>query len=340
MRVFCPNCSEPITISDDLAGKATTCPLCKAPFSAPALFTGDSAAPATIKPYSPPPPPSSTTTTMMPPAYEVQPPPSTPAPSTNYAPTVQTPTPAPTYSPPPPSAPGEYTRRYGFSISPELIQWTAPVCLGIAVFLTFFSWNGSYPGGYPAYTQGPWRATFGRIHTDPVADKVLKLNPSKPAEGQTRLEDEVSSNFLLLLFLPLLFLTFGLSIFFTLLPKLAVKLPPDLQRFAPWRMLAIAGLSVLLIFFLCIVSLRGFGLENALRAKAAIKDPLPDNPSSEDIATREIEEGAALGRFAPARTTALELEFVALMLAALGAAATYGMTHRTDKPHPRLEVMW
>ncbi len=56
MRVFCPNCSEPINIADDLAGKATTCPLCKAPLSAPALFTGDSAAPATIKSYSPAPP--------------------------------------------------------------------------------------------------------------------------------------------------------------------------------------------------------------------------------------------------------------------------------------------
>ena len=348
MRVFCPNCSEPINIADDLAGKATTCPLCKAPFSAPALFTGDSAAPATIKSYSPAPPAPATASSVMPPAYEVKPPPptpaaqpsytpTTPAPSSNYAPAA--PTPATSYTPPP-STPGEYSRTYGFSISPELIQWTAPVCLGIAIFLTFFSWNGSYPGGYAAYTQGPYRAMFGRIHTDPVAEKVLKLNPAKAAEGQTRLEDQVGSNFLLLLFLPLLFFTFGLSVFFTLLPQLQVKIPPDLQRFIPWRMLVITGLSVVLIFFLSIVSMRGFGLENALRAKAEIKEPLPDNPSSEDVATREIEEGAALGRFSPRRTTALELEFVALILAALGAAAAYGMMHRTDKPHPRLEVMW
>jgi hypothetical protein len=341
MRVFCPNCSEPINISDDLAGKATTCPLCKAPFSAPALFTGNSAAPATIKSYTPapPPPPATETYNVLPPSNSTPSMPAPPPPST-YAAPAETYTPAaPSYTPPP-SSPGAYSHRYGFSISPEVIQWMAPVFLGIAAFLTFFSWNGAYPGGHGVYTQGPWRAMFGRIHTDNPGEKVVKLNPEKPAEGQTRLEDQVRSNFLLLLFMPLLFGTFALSIFFTLLPKLTLKVPANFQNLIPWRMLVIAGLSLVLIFFLSIVSLSGFGLENALRDKAAIKEPLPGNASDEDVLKREIEEGMSLGQYSVQRTTALELEFVALFMAAIGGAAAFGMMRRTDKPHPRLEVMW
>ncbi len=242
--------------------------------------------------------------------------------------------------PPPPSEPENYSRRYGFSISPEAIQWTAAVCLALAVFFTFFSWDGAYPGGHGVYTQGPYRAMFGMIHTDNPGEQVVKLNPEKPAEGQTRLEDKVGWNLLLLLYLPLLYATFGLSIFFTLLPKLAVKVPSNLKEFLPWRMLAITAISIVLIFFLSIVSLRGFGLENALRERTAVKEPLPANATDQDVLQREIKDGMELGQYNVRRTTAFELEFVTLILAGLGAAATWAMMHRSDKPHPRLEVMW
>src|SRR5260221_10447668 len=39
MRVFCPSCSEPINVPDDLAGKTTNCPQCQAAFTAPPLFS-------------------------------------------------------------------------------------------------------------------------------------------------------------------------------------------------------------------------------------------------------------------------------------------------------------
>jgi hypothetical protein len=55
---------------------------------------------------------------------------------------------------------------------------------------------------------------------------------------------------------------------------------------------------------------------------------------------RDIKDGMALGQYSVRRTTAFELEFVMLILAGLGAAATWGMMRRSDKPHPRLEVMW
>ena len=57
MRVFCPTCQEPVTIADDLAGKATFCPLCKAAFTAPALFSSAPPTPASTPAANPPAPP-------------------------------------------------------------------------------------------------------------------------------------------------------------------------------------------------------------------------------------------------------------------------------------------
>ncbi len=347
MRVFCPSCSEPINLSDDQAGKTTVCPLCKATFTAPSLFGSSVPSPsaahgdADLTPYSlaaepaPPPRPAPAASSTTPPSLGM--------PSASI-------TSAPIYSPPPPppvrerplSAPAaEHARSFGFSISPEIIQWAAPVCLGIAVILTFCSWNGAYPGGYAVYTQGPWRALVGHIAIDPVGEKVLHMNPSKPPEGKTRLEDDVHMNWLMWPYLPLLFAAFALSIFFTLLPRLSIQIPPSLRQIEPWRMLVVAGLSLFLVALLGMQSARGFGLENALieRVKTETKEPV-DNPSEEDIEKTEIARGQLLGALGLQRTTALELEFWMLTLAILGAAATFVMNRRTDRPAPRLELHW
>src|SRR5262249_6199530 len=187
MRVFCPSCQEPVTIPDELAGKATFCPLCKAAFTAPTLFSS-------------PAPPSAPAAS----AYSALPPPETPAaPESRYretpAPHIPpAPAPAPTPAPPP-----GYARAYGFSLVPDVLQWVAPGCLVFSVLMTFFSWNGAYPGGYGVYTQGGWGAAVGGFSTDPVGDEVFRLE-LKPPEGQKPLHELVPSNFLLWLYLPLL----------------------------------------------------------------------------------------------------------------------------------------
>jgi hypothetical protein len=352
MRVFCPSCSEPINISDDLAGKTTVCPLCKATFAAPSLFSSGTANPD-----------SSVHTQPESAAYQIatEPPaPAPPRPASASGAAAQTSAPAaavfttPAYVPPPPppreresserpsaAAPTGHTRSCGFSFSPEIVQWAAPVCLGLAVLLTFFSWNGAYPGGHAVYTQGPWRALFGHIGIDPVGEKVLHMNPGKPAEGKTRLEDDVHMNWLMFLYLPLLIATFALSVFFTLLPKLSIQIPPNLRQIEPWRMLVIAGLSLFLTALVGLQCFRGFGLENALResVKADGKEQL-DNPSDEDIQKNEIIEGQALGSLGVRYTTALDFTIWLQSLAAVGAAATFVMNRRTDRPAPRVEFRW
>jgi hypothetical protein len=214
--------------------------------------------------------------------------------------------------------------------------------LALAVILTFFSWNGAYPGGHAVYTQGPWRAIAGHIAINPVGEKVLHMNPSKPAEGQTRLEDDVHMNLLMLLpYLLVLFTTCALAIFFTLMPMLSLELPPNLRPIEPWRMLVVACLALFLFALLVLQSARGFGLENALveRVKTQNKEAL-DNPSEEDLEKREIVEGQMIGALGIEHTTALQLEFWLLALGAVGAAATFVMNRRGDRPAPRLEFHW
>src|SRR5438552_13197827 len=95
MRVFCPSCQEPVTIADDLAGKATFCPLCKAAFTAPTLF---SPPPAPLNPPAPGP--------TQPPSYpnlSLEPTPAPPTPSPD-GPTTKAP--EPDLPPRPAPAPG------------------------------------------------------------------------------------------------------------------------------------------------------------------------------------------------------------------------------------------
>jgi hypothetical protein len=351
MRVFCPNCSEPINIADDLAGKATFCPLCKAPFSAPALFTGASPTPATITSSapSPLPPPAPTPSAPAPSTYGVLPPAPVPAPPVSTLPPLTTPKPAPNYSssPPAPTTPvptssatpptGGYSRSFGFSISPEIIQWTAPVCLAIALFLTVFSWNGAYPGGHGVYTQSPWGAMFGNFSTDPVGDDVFKYNPKKPKDdNQQLLSKQVSMNFLMLMFIPLLFVTTVAAFIFTLLPQLKLKIPVQFEPLVPWRMAIVAAVAAVLVGMVCLQSLRGFGLENALieRSEAEIQTERDEAAKPDQVTTVEIKQGKLRGGLNIQHTFALQLTIWCLVVAMFGGLAAFAMMRRVDKPHP------
>jgi hypothetical protein len=328
MRVFCPNCSEPINIADDLAGKQTSCPQCHASFTAPALF-------------------SQTASATTAPAASV-----TSAPPTNSAPSASSSfgaaPPATSVPPPEPPAPSGppliRSRAIGFSVSPEIIQWIAPIALGLCILLTFFSWNGAYPGGHPVYTQGPWRALFGGMSTDRVGDRVVGWNQPKQPEGKQRLEETVSANFLMWLFLPLLFVTFAVAVISAAYPWLPIQVPPNVAPLLPWRMLVVAGLTALITAILALQSARGFGLENALkqRIKAEAKEieKPPEAPTDEDIQKWEIREGMEFSRLNVRETCALRLVFYLQIFAVIGALLTYTMTRRTNRPAPRFDFSW
>jgi hypothetical protein len=245
---------------------------------------------------------------------------------------------------PSPSAATGYTRAFGFAISPEVVQWIAPACLVLSFLLTFFSWNGAYPGGYGVYTQGAWGALAGSFSTDPVGEKVLQLDPEKPLDKTTaRLRDQVHSNWLLLLYLPLIFVTAALAVLFTLYPMLNINIPPNLEQYLPFRMGLITVLALLLFLMLGLQSLNGFGLENALaqRARSEVKVNMPDRPTDEEVKQFEIMEGTQLGKWNVRHTFALRLALLCNVVAAVAAAAMFAMNrHGTEKRWPRLDVSW
>ncbi|MFL5339111.1 MAG: hypothetical protein ACJ8F7_03005 [Gemmataceae bacterium] len=329
MRVFCPTCQEPVTIADDLAGKATFCPLCKAAFTAPTLFSSTPATPGPSAPAA-----TDLSTPVPIPSLSLDP---TPPPS--HSATSQPPSRSASSTP----VRSGYARAYGFSFAPEIVQWLAPVCLGLAVILTLFSWDGAYPGGHAVYTQSAWGALFGGFSTDPVGEQILRMNPEKTAEGELRLRDRVSWNPLMLLFLPLLLLAFVLAVIFTAYPMLKMNLPPQLTQMVPYGMAIVTGLALLVTLILFAQSVTGFSLENALVREArskAVKVQVSNPPTEEELRKQEIAEGQAVGGLHIRHTDWLCLEFTCLIIATLTAALAFIMTRRTDRPHPRIEVMW
>lgn len=343
MRVFCPNCSEPINITDDLAGKTTTCPLCHSAFTAPALFSASAPTPIPMAPLPP---------------DIIQ---NTPAP------------PPPPFTPPPPAAPEPEpilpalddepgaARRIGFPISPDALLWIAAACLAVVVFLSlFFSWNGAYPGGHGVYTQGAFKSLFGSINVDEVGDKVFKLNaekkePEKPKEGKepektkVRLEDATKSSWLMLLYLPLLFLSAAVAIAAAAFDRLPVKIPTNVRGILQFRSLLVAALAFALTFLLAIQAMRGFGLERALAKEAADESEkvVKREYSESSFATaeireksREIIEGSMNGMLAVRQTTALRLVFVLQIVAICAAVLAFLFSRRSNRPPPRFEFAW
>ena len=322
MRVFCPSCQEPVTIADDLAGKATFCPLCKAAFTAPTLF---SPPPAPLTPPSP---------AQAPPNYpnlSLEPAPAPPAPPTPSPDGPTTKAPDADQPPKPIAAPGSI-KMVGFTIPVEVVHWLAPAFLILAVFLSFFSWNGAYPGGYDAYTQGPWRAIAGSYDFDPVAEDVLHLN-DQAADGVRGLKDSVSYNLLMFPYVFLLVASAGVAVVLTLLPRLKLKIPPQAQPLVPYRMALVAGLGLLLMLILGFQSLRGFGLENAIydRVDKSLQSEREKAKLPDDVKKFEIRRDQIIGGLNVRHTTAVKLEMFCLILTVAGAGLAFALARRGDR---------
>lgn len=319
MRLLCPACSEPIIIADELAGRSTNCPLCLAPITIPPLYSSG----------------ASSSTGDFGRGEGMH------RPDDVRRDEAGSPS-EPEGSPDADSA----DRRISIPLSSDIARWIAPVLLGIVVLLTlFFDWNGAFPGGHAVYTQGAFRALFGRIYIDPDGENVFKANPVKPPEGQVPLKDQVRSNLLLLLIIPLIFLTFGAAVLVAASPEQVMRrLPPALQPWLAWKTLLVAALAGATFVLLAIQSLRGFGLENAIRenARAEVErtQKLPDYPSESDFKRREILEGSLVGRFQVRQTTALKFVLVLLFLSVAASLYSYGLADRRGPAAPRLELRW
>lgn len=322
MRLLCPYCQKAITVPDSEAGKAVNCPECHQQFAAPQLYTpAPSAAPA-----PPPPAPAASAPVVPPPVPETyvkeedQP----WSPDAAALPTI----------PPPDREMSGFAHMLSVPVEAKIVRWIPAAAIFLALILTFFPWNGLFPGGHSAYTQNAWQALFGWVSFDPVAEDLLKMEDD--------LEKRSHSRLWLLPYLLFLFPTLVIACAGPIVDLTKFKLPEGFEKVWQYRPLLLGGLAILLLMFLLAQWASGFGLQHAIYAK--IEEEFPEKKSEQNTPEKmqrwEIKLAMAKGAFHARTTPWLRLAVLLHLLAAAAVAAEAGLVLRGKKPPPRAAVMW
>jgi len=335
IRQLCPHCQKLVELPDSSAGAIADCPQCGKPVVVPAAYSPNVAAGGGLAglppvPAVPPPPP--------PPE-----PAATPAPPPGLKPEAQNPPPAfvADGGPPTVGVPSGYGRVASLTFAPSWLAWVPVGCVTFALVLTLFTWAGTYPGGYRVYSQNPWWALFGDMSTDP--------GPPAVQQEEVELTKLLSGNRWLIGYLPLLLLGTGL-----LWIERAVKNPTVANMPGPlawlpgvWpkRIALLLVLTGLLLFFLTMQGLRGFGLETALRERVNMKYAVEQEKADAANSTSErqlvaVMKGAEFAKSNYQTTLAFKLAVVAHVLAFAAMLMRWWLHRRGAKPYPRLLFQW
>jgi hypothetical protein len=215
-----------------------------------------------------------------------------------------------------------------------VVAWLPAVLLTVTFLTTFFPWVGSYLGGYPVYSQSPWRATFGSV------SRNFALEERMPGDrgwlDKLRSDWEIMVPYLLLLLaaLAVAWADRGLSTFD---PR---RLPP-LAKLWPWRKAVVAGLAGFAFLLVFTEVSRGFGMERAIRAMVRENPELAklreDAGNSEaKLAMVENREEQELAKYNLEETTWQRLGLGCNLLAALTALLSIGLDRRGSKPPPKI----
>jgi hypothetical protein len=210
--------------------------------------------------------------------------------------------------------------------SPQVIHWFAPVGVVLIFVLQFFPWVGLYRAGKSIGAQNAWQAAFNG------GDFVQEaLNPEGKQVKEERPGVSTLTIFYVLLFL---LLALPLTVACLVLHFHHVKLPPEVERFVPWRWGITAVVNFVVFLFLALQLLVGFSLEAKPAEIAGQLTLSKDNPEVSHWARAGILEAAQ-------RTVWLRLVFILHVVVILGAAYMHSVSRRGDKrPLPRLELMW
>lgn len=363
MNLLCPHCQQMLQVPDQQAGQTAKCQLCGGTFTVPSL------APAPAPP--PPPPVSPPPVTPAPASFQASTPPAggpTTAPA-GQAGTFSTTAPAPpapgptspwleqpagteagTPAPephapgaPPPTPPAGYTRTRTLWVSPRVVPWVAPACLGIIFILTFFNWVGMYPGRSGVETQNGWQAAFGSYSRDRVfwaMPEGQRLSQSKDPDRREPIDP--SASVLLILWLLLFLLALLLAIASAVVPRLNVQLPPQVKPLWPWRT-ALVGLLAALAFLLLLGEMvTGFPLEKEVVSRITEKSQ-PVNPNTDkpdEVREKELRKGMAIDAYHLERTAAFDLVVLLNLVAVIGLALEIWLERRgATRPLPRVDLV-
>lgn len=315
MRLLCPFCQQTLTLPDDQAGKAVNCPHCSQAFQAPQPYIPLAAdppaapAPATHPAVAGPP--------LRTQAVDITPVSS--APSFDNLPML----------PGVPAGPGTFR---GLTLRPEVLAWVPAVALTIALILTFCRWAGSYPAGYPAYTQNGWLALFASFSSDAVAEDMLKM------EG--KIQEKIKTNWWLMFYFPLLI--FGVVVAWAgpVVSVLKLKLPAFAQKLWPYRPALAAVFAVFTLLLLSVQWANGFGIERAITelAEAEFAESKAAANTPEKLQRWEMRTSAAVASMQLRTTSWLRLSWLAHLLAALAVGLEAVTALRGHRPPIRVGV--
>jgi len=351
MNLVCPQCQKMLTVPTESAGKQFKCPLCNGTFQVPVLpqtppeqpVLADLPADIPLTPLPSPPhetqaPASDASEEPMyqlipePPKPSAPPPPRREPSAATSSERASAQQPSPRSAPPPP--PAGYEKHHVFQLRPNVLPWASAVALGLLLVLWFFPWVGTYPGGYSVYTQNAFQILGGGHSTDPVGEKVLGK--------EDRLRENISGDWLLLLYFPAVLAALGLAVLSLVFGPKAARLPPALQQIWPWR-LAIVGITAALAFLILLLQLwMGFGLENGLAkiVDAGLENKRAAAATPEEKQRLEIERGSQLGSYVIERTSWYRLALLCHVIAVGAAGLEIWMARRGNKPLPQLQVEW
>lgn len=356
IRQLCPHCLKLIELPAAAAGTSVPCPLCAKSLRVPGTYTPtvDPSAGSTRPPVekTPVPDPSSLEKPPPPGLVPQSPPAPAPAPPPGLVPTM------------PPSAPTTtYGCNCGFTLSPKVIDWIPAACLTVAFLLTFFSWVGTYPGGVRMFTQSPWGALLGEMSVSSLPEELLR--------DEKAIDDKLSMNWLMLLYLPLLVVAMVLAWIEKFAPSPASgKWPSALKKASPfwnYRTAALGAIALALLGLVGMQCLRGFGLETAVRSVVAetanritaeedaskkklepeerkkfVDDAVKNGPVLDTTPKRQryaVTHGGMLAASGLQTTMWLDLAILAHVLAVLGFALRFWLDYRgPNKPLPRVSM--
>lgn len=296
MRQLCPHCFQTVELPETAAGTDAPCPSCGKAFAVPKAYT-PAVDPGAVKSSAGQPVPSPTL-------------PEPAAPPPGYAPsptdTVKPPPPpgynVPTYNPT--VLDGGYSNAASIAVPSSIFLYAAPIGFALILLLTLFPWVGAYPGGNTAYTQSFWGALTNGLGVDLVAQDVIR----KEAELLKALR---SDWWILLPYL--LLVLFGAALAwadrFIDDPEFAYKLGYfGTVRALVWpkRGLVLLIVAVATLALFTMESLRGFGLEAAVKSVAAakFKEEADKADNTADKQKIRIREGVEIAQFGLGGTTA------------------------------------
>jgi len=257
-----------------------------------------------------------------------------PTPPPGLVPPAPAPVPA---NPPGPAMPAGYTRARAISFNPRVIAWLPAVLLVVTFLCTFAPWVGMYLGGYPVYSQGPWRAMFG---ADP--------NPNPPLLEKMQTLGNWSHYFssdweLMVPYLLVLLVATALALadrgFHSLDPR---RIPP-LAGIWNYRKLIILLFAAAAFALSFTQVLRGFGLERAVRKTVSEKyapERADAGKDSVKLAIVQYREEQEFAKYNLERTTWLYLALTCNLLAVFAMLAHSSLERRGDKPPPRVVLQY